>query len=87
MPSMNRAAPGNMVFDALNRGLVWQRLVDKLADNVAFEEDLDETLGKGSDADLYYCIMPNHWQLVLWPEHQCDLAVFIQRLTVTHVTR
>jgi putative transposase len=31
--------------------------------------------------------MPNHWHLVLWPEKDGQLANFMQRLTVTHVTR
>ncbi|HVV99014.1 MAG TPA: transposase [Planctomycetaceae bacterium] len=34
-----------------------------------------------------YCLMPNHWHLVLWPERDGDLAAFMLRLTVTHVTR
>ena len=36
---------------------------------------------------LSYCLMPNHWHFVLWPEKDGDLARFMQRLTVTHVTR
>jgi putative transposase len=31
--------------------------------------------------------MPNHWHLVLWPRKDGELAAFMQRLTVTHVTR
>ena len=31
--------------------------------------------------------MPNHWHFVLWPENDGDLGAFMQRLTVTHVTR
>jgi REP element-mobilizing transposase RayT len=30
--------------------------------------------------------MPNHWHLVLWPEHDGDLG-FMHRLTVAHVRR
>jgi putative transposase len=36
---------------------------------------------------LGYLIMPNHWHLVLWPEHDGDLGAFMQRLTTTHVRR
>ncbi len=36
---------------------------------------------------LGYCLMPKHWHLVLWPEGDDDLGSFMQRLTVTHVTR
>src|SRR5215472_12173324 len=34
---------------------------------------------------LAFCLMPNHWHLVLWPE--LDLARFMQKLTITHVRR
>ena len=34
-----------------------------------------------------YCLMPNQRHFVLWPEHDGDLATFMQRLTVAHVTR
>ena len=34
-----------------------------------------------------YCVMPNHWHFVLWPAHNGQLAAFMQRLSVTHVTR
>ena len=36
---------------------------------------------------LCYCVMPNHWHLVVSPEHDGDLAAFLQRLTITHVRR
>ena len=34
-----------------------------------------------------FCLMPNHWHLVLWPAHDGELARFMQKLTVTHVRR
>lgn len=36
---------------------------------------------------LSYCVMPNHWHLVLWPDADCDLAAFMRLLTTTHVRR
>ena len=36
---------------------------------------------------LSYCLMPNHWHLVLWPRDDGDLGRFMQRLTVTHTRR
>lgn len=76
-----------MVFHVLNRGVGRQRLFDKPADYVAFEELVEETLDKVAMRVCAYCLMPNHWHFVLWPEHDGDLAAFMQRLTVTHVTR
>jgi putative transposase len=36
---------------------------------------------------LAYCLMPNHWHLVLWPHHDGDLSEFMRWLTVTHTQR
>ena len=36
---------------------------------------------------LAYCLMPNHWHLLLWPRKEGDLGRFMHRLTVTHVRR
>ena len=34
-----------------------------------------------------YCIMPNHWHLVLWPKEDDVLSKFIAWLTMTHTKR
>ena len=36
---------------------------------------------------LAYCLMPNHWHLVLYPRADGDLAQFLQRVTMTHTQR
>ena len=36
---------------------------------------------------LGYCVMPNHWHLLLWPAEEGELARFMMRLTNTHVRR
>jgi putative transposase len=36
---------------------------------------------------LAYCLMPNHWHLLVWPEHDGDLSDFLRWLTVTHTQR
>jgi len=36
---------------------------------------------------LAYCVMNNHWHLVLWPEKDGDLSRFMMKLTITHVRR
>ncbi|MBS0206593.1 MAG: transposase [Planctomycetes bacterium] len=45
------------------------------------------TLAKQAMRICSDCLMPNHWHFVLWPEHGDQLAMFMQRLTVTHATR
>ena len=34
-----------------------------------------------------YCVMPNHWHLMLWPRGDGDLSEFMRWLTVTHTQR
>jgi putative transposase len=36
---------------------------------------------------LAYCLMPNHWHLVLWPKGDGDLSEFLRWLTGTHTQR
>jgi putative transposase len=36
---------------------------------------------------LAYCLMPNHFHLVLWPREDGDLSAFMQWLTTTHARR
>jgi putative transposase len=76
-----------MVFHVLNRGVGRRRLFTKPTDYEAFEEIIAETLEKRPPRIRACCLMPNHWQFVPWLERNDDLATFMQRLTVTHVTR
>jgi putative transposase len=36
---------------------------------------------------LSYCLMPNHWHLVLWPRADGELSEFMRLVTVTHTQR
>ncbi len=76
-----------MVFHVLNRGVGRMRIFDDDGDYLAFERVMEETLKTRPMRICAYCLMPNHWHMVLWPEHDGDLAAFMQRLTVTHAAR
>ncbi len=73
-----------MIFHVLNRGVGRMRLFLKDADYEAFERIIERTLETRSMRILAYCLMPNHWHLVLWPERKADLGAFMQKLTITH---
>jgi len=87
MPRTARNALGGIVYHVLNRGINRQDLFDKPEDYDAFVGVLAETLEVVRMRLLSYCLMPNHWHLVLWPYKDGDLGRFMQRLTVTHVRR
>ena len=76
-----------MVFHVLNRGVARMQLFEKPADYQAFEGVLREMRDESPMRICAYSLMPNHWHLVLWPEHDGELASFMQRLTITHVRR
>jgi putative transposase len=76
-----------MVFYVLNRGVGRMRIFDDDGDYAAFERILEETVENQPMRICAYCLMPNHWHLVLWPESDGDLAAFMHRLTNTHVQR
>ena len=82
-----RVAPGGIIFHVLNRGVSRRTLFDTPADSDAFERMLAETLACRAMRLLAFCIMSNHWHLLLWPQQDGDLAAFMRRLTITHVRR
>ena len=87
MPRPSRYAPGGMIFHVLNRGVGRRTLFDKQGDYQAFQRVLEETLRTRPMRICAYCLMPNHWHFILWPEHDGDLSAFMQQLTNTHVKR
>ena len=87
MPRTARLAPGGMVFHVLNRGIARMQLFEEAGDYDAFERVLREARREAPMRICCYCVMPNHWHMLLWPERDGDLARFMQRLTITHVRR
>jgi len=76
-----------MIFHVLNRGNARDPIFVENVDYDAFEKLMTDTIEQSFMRVLGYCLMPNHWHLVLWPVHDGDLGRFIQRLTTTHVRR
>src|SRR5437016_5392172 len=87
MPRVARHAPGGLVFHVLNRGVGRMRLFDEPEDYAAFLRVMRDTLNIVPMRVLAFCVMPNHWHLLLWPKAGGHLAAFMQRLTITHVRR
>lgn len=70
MPRTARIAPGGIVFHVLNRGVARMQLFEKAGDYEAFERVLSETLEEAPMRICSYCVMPNHWHMLLWPEYE-----------------
>jgi len=88
MPRIARPTPGGYAYHVLNRSAARVRLFDADGDYLAFERILAQLVPEHPGIRLLtYCVMPNHWHLLLWPRGDDDLAPFMQRLTLTHTLR
>jgi putative transposase len=82
-----RAAEGGFVYHVLNRGNARMGVFDDEADYEAFEKVLAEAVERHETRLLAYCLMPNHWHLLVWPRETGELSRFVGWLTLTHTQR
>jgi putative transposase len=71
----------------MNRGCGRCTLFHTAKDFAAFERVIDHALEHDPIRILAYCVMPNHWHLVLFPETDGELTAFMRRLAHTHTQR
>src|ERR1041385_1414085 len=87
MPRVARKAPGGVVYHVLNRANGRLRLFKKEDDFLAFEKVLLSAWERVPIRILGWCVMPNHWHLVLWPAKDGQVTAFMRWLTLTHAQR
>ena len=87
MPRRSPAGTGGVVFHVFNRSARRLVLFASSADYEVFLEVMVETAKRFRMRLLVFCIMPNHWHLVLWPERDGDLSGYMTWLTKTHAQR
>jgi len=87
MGRVKRIDVGGMIYHALNRANFRSRLFRTDAHYQEFLDVVEESLSWAPMRILAYCLMPNHWHLVLQPRGDGDLSRFLQLLTVTHTQR
>ena len=88
MPRVARRSVGGIVYHVLNRGNSRRRLFAGDVDYLAFAVALLEALRRWPGVKLLaFCIMPNHWHLVLQPSRDGELSHFMRWLTQTHTQR
>lgn len=76
-----------MVFHVMNRGARRGRLFDTADEYDAFVRVLCEARHRCPIRLLTFCVMPNHFHLLVWPEADPQLPCFMHRLTMTHARR
>jgi putative transposase len=87
MPRALRQSEGGVVYHVLNRANGRAQIFENDGEYRDFVLLLEETGSKVPVRILSYCVMPNHWHLVLWPAKDGQLSLFMQKLTVAHTQR
>lgn len=82
-----RAADGGLIYHVLNRANARMTIFEKDGDYEAFERILVEAVERTGTRLLAYCLMPNHWHLVVLPIKDGELSRFTGWLTLTHTQR
>jgi len=79
-----RADDGGLIYHVLNRANARMTIFEKEGDYEAFERVPEETVDRTPTRLLAYCVMPNHWRLIVWPRQDDELSRFVDWLTLTH---
>jgi putative transposase len=87
MPRTARASLGNWCYHVLNRGNGRAEVFHKPEDYAAFIDLFAPACERISMRLLGWCLMPNHFHLVLWPRKDGDLGRWMQWLLTSHVRR
>jgi putative transposase len=87
MPRPHRLSPGGLCYHVINRGNGRAKVFRKEADFTAFLRILSLACERVPMRLLGWCLMHNHFHLVLWPYRDGDLPRWMQWVTTCHVRR
>jgi putative transposase len=85
MPRIARVSVGNMLYHIINRSNGKVKLFHTDDDYKHFEKLLQDGKDMVDIQIVGYCIMPNHWHLVLYPKRDGDMGEYMRWVTTTHV--
>ena len=87
MPRIARGLKDGFVYHVLNRGNGKQKVFHKNQDYKAFIALMIEAKKRYDIKILAYCLMPNHFHIVVMPSQAEDLSKWMQWLMTSHVRR
>ena len=82
-----RITAGNFVYHVVNRANGRDHIFDSASDYAAFERILMQGTTRRGTRLLAYCVMPNHWHLVVWPRDDGELSSYVGWIVLTHTQR
>jgi putative transposase len=87
MPRPPRIDVADMVYHVINRANKGAEIFQKESDYRVFEELLEDAVLIRNIQIISFCIMPNHWHLVLKTSKDGQLGDVLRWITTTHATR
>jgi putative transposase len=87
MPRTARASVADICYHVINRGNARAPVFHKQLDYLAFTNMMTEACDRLPLRVVSWCLMPNHFHLVLWPRADGDLSRWMQWLMTCHVRR
>jgi putative transposase len=87
MPRIKRGLADNIIYHVINRGNGRQEVFHKNKDYEAFMKLIAEAK-EHYNVKLYgYCLMPNHFHMIVKPDRGEELSKWMQWLMTSHVRR
>lgn len=87
MPRTARACVGGVCCHVINRGNSRMKVHHKPRDFEAFVGLIVEAAKCVPVRVVAYCLIANHFHLVLWPQYDGELSRFMQCLITAHASR
>jgi putative transposase len=87
MPRTARASIGGICYHVINRGNARATVYHNSSDFDSFIDLMTKATSRIPMRILSYCLMPNHFHLVLWPFGDGDMSRWMQWLLTSHVRR
>jgi len=87
MPRAARSSAGGLCYHVLNRGNAGIEVFHDARDYAEFVELLQQGVDTRGIRLLAYCLLPDHFHMVLWPRKDGDLSHWMQWLSTSHVRR
>jgi REP-associated tyrosine transposase len=85
MPRPPRICPDGVPQHIVNRGNLRAPIFRDGADYLGFLAAMTDAVDRTTVRLLAFCLMPNHFHLVLWPVHGQEVSAYMQLLMNAHI--